>query len=81
MSNSLVFAVILLSVIISGCVNAVETVTTTTDARICPAVCVPMWNFDTVANKCVFNDCGSGCGPDNETTFLTQDACMSKTTQ
>lgn len=43
--------------------------------RICPAVCVPLWTVQN--NECVFNECGSGCGPDNITSFSTEAECKS----
>jgi hypothetical protein len=43
-------------------------------ARICPAVCVPMWRLNN--GQCSFTGCGSGCGPDGKTTFSTQEACQ-----
>ena len=42
--------------------------------EVCPAVCVSMYaiNVDT----CVYDECGSGCGPDNATTFATLEQCL-----
>ncbi len=40
----------------------------------CPAVCVEMYYFD--GESCTYLDCGSGCGPDNVTTFKTLDDCQ-----
>ncbi|MEM4326275.1 MAG: hypothetical protein QXU40_03160 [Candidatus Pacearchaeota archaeon] len=46
------------------------------EKRICPAVCVPMYELK--EGGCVYNECGSGCGPDNLTTFLKKEECESK---
>ncbi len=43
------------------------------DGRICPAVCVPMWEMK--RGQCEFTDCGSGCGPDGKTTFESEAEC------
>ena len=43
--------------------------------KICPAVCVQMWTLEN--NNCVFTPCGSGCGPDNQKTFETENECKS----
>ncbi len=40
---------------------------------ICPAVCVELYEIENSA--CVFNECGSGCGPDGLNTFDTQAQC------
>lgn len=40
---------------------------------VCPTVCVEMWE---ISNKeCVFNECGSGCGPDGLNSFETLAQC------
>ena len=45
-----------------------------TDTReICPTVCVPA--YEIVRNQCVYDECGSGCGPDEVNTFGTREAC------
>jgi hypothetical protein len=41
--------------------------------EVCPAVCVELYEIR--ADECVFNNCGSGCGPNNETSFLTLAEC------
>lgn len=41
--------------------------------RICPSVCVPMWELK--AGRCDFTDCGSGGGPDSKTTFESEAEC------
>lgn len=41
--------------------------------RICPAVCVQMYEIKNSA--CVFNSCGSGCGPDSINSFDTLAQC------
>ncbi|GBE19063.1 hypothetical protein BMS3Abin16_01676 [archaeon BMS3Abin16] len=46
--------------------------------RMCPAVCVPMWEMK--KGRCVFTDCGSGCGPDGETTFKSEAECSDAAT-
>ena len=38
--------------------------------RACLSVCVEMW--DLKDGNCIFNDCGSGCGPDGTATFKDQ---------
>lgn len=42
---------------------------------VCPAVCVEMWEINSEGNECVFDECGSGCGPDGVNTFETQKQC------
>ncbi len=46
------------------------------EGRICPAVCVPMW--ENRNGNCEFNQCGSGCGADNQNTFNTEAECRSR---
>jgi len=48
------------------------------DMIVCPAVCIPMWDLTEQNGQlsCVFNSCGSGCGPDNEITFATENECL-----
>lgn len=43
---------------------------------ICPAVCIELWEID--GGKCVFNECGSGCGEDGVNRFLNKDDCFEK---
>ncbi|MEX0920423.1 MAG: hypothetical protein WDZ69_02465 [Candidatus Pacearchaeota archaeon] len=45
------------------------------ETEVCPAVCVEMWEIDSDSRTCVFNECGSGCGPDGETSFETLKHC------
>ena len=40
---------------------------------VCPAVCVPA--YEIVKDKCVYDECGSGCGPDGAYTFETLEQC------
>ncbi|MDP3987481.1 MAG: hypothetical protein Q8P81_04630 [Nanoarchaeota archaeon] len=40
---------------------------------VCPAVCVEMYGIEN--NECVFNECGSGCGPDGVNTFRELSQC------
>ena len=47
------------------------------DAKVCPAVCVQMWRFNSVTDECRFVECGSGCGPDDVETFATKSQCES----
>jgi hypothetical protein len=47
--------------------------------QVCPAVCVPMWEIQN--NTCVFDECGSGCGPNRITTFETREECLKALTQ
>ncbi len=61
----------LILIFLFGCASEKET-------EICPAVCVPMWSFDSNANECSFVECGSGCGPNEDTTFGTEDGCKKK---
>ena len=42
-------------------------------AKICPAVCVPL--YEIVDSDCVFTECGSGCGPDGINTFSNLASC------
>jgi hypothetical protein len=46
--------------------------------KICPAVCVSLWELDIINNICTYNDCGTGCGVDNITTFETEQECLNK---
>jgi hypothetical protein len=51
------------------------------EVKVCPAVCVEMWEIKFVGGSdigptCGYNECGSGCGPDNEGTFSTEDECQ-----
>ena len=46
------------------------------EGMICPSVCVEMWGIE--GRKCVFTDCGSGCGPDGLNTFETEEECKNK---
>ncbi len=41
--------------------------------RVCPAVCVEMYEIQN--GSCVLNSCGSGCGPDAVTTFDKLSQC------
>jgi len=43
------------------------------EERICPAVCVAMYELKN--NECIFNQCGSGCGPDGLNSFETLEQC------
>ena len=43
------------------------------DREVCPAVCVPA--YEVVKDKCVYDECGSGCGPDGINTFETLAEC------
>ncbi|GIU68337.1 MAG: hypothetical protein KatS3mg001_187 [Candidatus Pacearchaeota archaeon] len=43
------------------------------EREICPAVCVPMYKIS--RGSCRYEECGSGCGPDNITTFSTLSEC------
>lgn len=52
------------------------------EKRVCPAVCVPMYEIKQVEcittpcdPVCEFNECGSGCGPDGVNTFEKLDQC------
>jgi len=52
------------------------------NTKICPAVCVPMYEIKEVRcvtepcnPVCEFNECGSGCGPDGINSFNTLDQC------
>jgi hypothetical protein len=44
--------------------------------RICPSVCVPLWELK--GGQCLFTDCGSGCGPDGKTTFESKAECIDR---
>lgn len=39
----------------------------------CAALCVEM--YEIIGDRCVFNECGSGCGPDSYSTFETLEKC------
>ncbi|MEK6926616.1 MAG: hypothetical protein AABW50_05035 [Nanoarchaeota archaeon] len=43
------------------------------NAKICPAVCTPV--YDIAESGCVFNECGSGCGPDGIYSFSDLNSC------
>ena len=43
------------------------------DRSICPAVCIPA--YEIVRDRCVYNECGSGCGPDEINSFSSQSTC------
>ena len=43
------------------------------DSVVCPAVCVPLYEIQN--GECVFNDCGSGCGPDGLNSFRELSQC------
>ena len=43
------------------------------DRSVCPAVCIP--TYEIVRSQCVYNECGSGCGPDEINTFANQSNC------
>ncbi len=43
------------------------------EERICPAVCVQMYEIKD--NACILNSCGSGCGPDGINSFDTLAQC------
>lgn len=45
------------------------------DTRVCPAVCKEMYEINEDGSECVFNDCGSGCGPDGVNSFDTLQQC------
>ena len=40
---------------------------------VCPAVCIPA--YEIVRDICVYNECGSGCGPDEINSFKNQTNC------
>lgn len=40
---------------------------------VCPSVCVPLYEIE--EGKCVFNECGSGCGANGLTRFDTLEQC------
>lgn len=42
--------------------------------RICPDVCIEMYEIKN--STCVFNECGSGCGPDATNSFETIEQCQ-----
>src|SRR3989338_214828 len=41
--------------------------------EVCPTVCIPVYGID--RDSCVYDECGSGCGPDNVSTFETLEQC------
>ena len=43
------------------------------DNKFCPAVCVAMYELK--EDRCAYNECGSGCGPDGKTTFNSLKEC------
>lgn len=46
------------------------------DQVYCPEVCTQVWAIED--NKCVFDECGSGCGPNGDTTFSKESQCETK---
>ncbi len=56
------------------CTSYINTKSPAFDGRgVCPAVCVPA--YEVVRDQCVYNECGSGCGPDGVNTFETMAEC------
>jgi hypothetical protein len=45
------------------------------EETICPAVCVEMYEISRDGSECVFNECGSGCGPNGINSFDTLNQC------
>lgn len=43
--------------------------------KACPTVCVPLWTNRN--GRCELNQCGSGCGADNQNTFNSKAECLS----
>ncbi len=48
-------------------------ITPETQKEVCPSVCIPM--YEITKNKCIYNECGSGCGANNISTFSTIEEC------
>ena len=49
------------------------------DPDVCPDVCVPMWTkvvIPDVGFDCLYDGCGSGCGPDGIKTFDSKELCL-----
>ncbi|MEK6932845.1 MAG: hypothetical protein AABW56_03575 [Nanoarchaeota archaeon] len=46
------------------------------NGEVCPQVCVPMYSTENFL--CDYIECGSGCGPDNVTTFGTLEECQAR---
>jgi hypothetical protein len=44
--------------------------------EVCPQVCVPI--YEIVKDECLLNECGSGCGADNISSFATLQNCVLK---
>lgn len=42
---------------------------------VCPTVCVELYEVDEETNRCILNNCGSGCGADGVTSFETLKQC------
>lgn len=55
------------------CSNNLKPALDLNDTQVCPAVCVEMWEIK--GTECVYNDCGSGCGPNGVTSFETKQQC------
>ena len=49
------------------------TMSCTLPVTFCPSVCIPLWNVQ--SGSCALNQCGSGCGADNITTFSSESLC------
>lgn len=41
--------------------------------EVCPQVCIP--SYEILKSQCVYNSCGSGCGPDEINSFANQKSC------
>ena len=43
------------------------------EEQICPSICVELYEIQD--GECIFNECGSGCGPDAVTSFDKLNQC------
>jgi len=55
------------------CNNSYITTKPYQDRNVCPTVCIPA--YEIVRSQCVYNECGSGCGPDEINTFSNKTNC------
>lgn len=44
-----------------------------TERKVCPSVCIPAYKI--IKNQCLYDECSSGCGPNNISTFSTIEKC------
>ena len=73
MKNAIFYSILVLVAAVVLFSFTSQTTTAAPELR-CPTVCIPMWEVS--SDACVFDECGSGCGPNGLTTFWTGKACL-----